>query len=106
MITNLLIFFAIPLAIIVFSIALEKVLKCPFLVASLIFSFLLVIVLAFFDPIYLIAVVLYSVISYISAVLFKIFCKYQNSNSNVQSTFIDTKIIDDNSENIRCKKYY
>lgn len=106
MITNLLIFFAIPLAIVVSSIALEKILKNPFLVAGLIFSFLLVGVLAFFEPIYLIAVVVYTVLAYISAVLYRMFCRYQNINTTTSSTIIENKIIDDSNENIRCRKYY
>ena len=47
MITNLLIFFAIPLAVVIISIALQKILENPFLVAGIVFSILLVIVLAF-----------------------------------------------------------
>ena len=69
MATNLLIFFAIPLAIIVISIALQKILRNPFLVAAIIFSIALVIVLAIFDPIYLIAVVVYTVLAFITALL-------------------------------------
>ena len=81
MTTNLLIFFAIPLAIVIISIALQKVLKNPFLVSAIIFSILLVIVLAVLDPIYLIAVVAYTVLAYISAVLTCLFCRFiRNSN--------------------------
>ena len=81
MTTNLLIFFAIPLAIIIISIALQKVLRNPFLVAAIIFSILLVIVLALLDPLYLIAVVAYTVLSYITAVLTCLFCRLlRNSN--------------------------
>ena len=81
MTTNLLIFFAIPLAIIIISIALQKVLRNPFLVAAIIFSILLVIVLAFFDTIYLIAVVAYTVLAYITAVLTCLFRRLlRNSN--------------------------
>ena len=69
MTTNLLIFFAIPLAIIIISVALQKILRNPFLVAGITFSILLVIVLAFFEPIYLIAVVAYTVLSFITAFL-------------------------------------
>ena len=36
----LLLFFAIPIAVIIFSIALQKILKCPFIVAGIIFSIL------------------------------------------------------------------
>jgi len=81
MTTNLLIFFAIPLAIIVISVALQKILRNPFLVAAIIFSILLVIVLALLDPVYLIAVVAYTVLSYITAVLTCLFCRLlRNSN--------------------------
>ena len=69
MITNLLIFFAIPLAIIVISIALQKILRNPFLVSAIVFSVLLIIVLAFLDIIYLIAVVAYTILSFTTAVL-------------------------------------
>ena len=40
---NLLIFFALPLATIIISIALQKMLKCPFLVAGIIFAIFLVV---------------------------------------------------------------
>ena len=74
MITNLLIFFSIPLAIIVISIALQKILRNPFLVAAIVFSIALVIVLAFFDPIYLIAVVAYTVLAFLTALLTCMLC--------------------------------
>jgi hypothetical protein len=80
MTTNLLIFFAIPLAIIVISIALQKILRNPFLVAAIIFSIALVIVLAFLDPIYLIAVVAYTLISLITAFLACMLCDVLNNN--------------------------
>ena len=81
MTTNLLIFFAIPLAIIVLSVAFQKILRNPFLVAAIIFSIALVIVLAFFDPIYLIAVVAYTVLAFITALLTCLLCGVlRNSN--------------------------
>ena len=84
MITNILIFFAIPLAVVIISIALQKVLKNPFLVAGIIFSILLVIVLALFDPIYLIAVLAYSILSFITAILTALICRYlKNQICNV-----------------------
>ena len=76
MTTNLLIFFAIPFAVIIFSIALQKLLRNPFLVSAIIFSILLIIVLAFFDTIYLIAVVAYTILSFITAVITCLICRY------------------------------
>ena len=78
---NLLIFFAIPLAIIIFSIALEKLFRNPFLVAGIIFSVLLIVVLAFFDLIYLVAVLVYTILSFITALLTCIICRNLNNNS-------------------------
>ena len=91
--TNLLIFFAIPLAVIIFSIALQKVLRNPFLVAGIIFSILLIIVLAFFDIIYLIAVLVYTILSFITAVLTWLICRWLRNNQ------ICDIICDNNSSN-------
>lgn len=88
--TILLIFFAIPFAIILFSIAIQKLIRNPFLVAGIIFSVLLIIVLAFFDPIYLILVIVYTILSFLTAVitkwirkLLKRFCT-SNDSSNTE----------------------
>ena len=94
MTTNLLIFFAIPLAVVVISIALQKVLRNPFLVAGIIFSILLIIVLALFATIYLIAVVAYTILSFITAILTCLlgrffrneFCNGFCNNNNVEET--------------------
>ena len=50
----LLIFFAIPLAVIVISIALEKLLDCPVLVSAIIFSILLLIAVFYTTTIFFI----------------------------------------------------
>lgn len=81
MTTNLLIFFAIPLAVIIFSIALQKILKNPFLVSGIIFSILLIIVLSSLDTIYLIAVVAYTILSFVTAVLTLLFCRWLVNNN-------------------------
>ena len=98
MITNLLIFFAIPLAVIVISIALQKILRNPFLVSAVIFSILLVIVLAFFDPIYLIAVLAYTILAFIAAVLTCLICRLLNNN-NVMLSCLGCNNSNNNSDN-------
>ena len=40
---TLLIFFALPIAVIIISIALQKIFKCPFLVAGIIFAIFLIV---------------------------------------------------------------
>ena len=98
--TILLIFFAIPLAVIIFSIALQKILKNPFLVAAIIFAILLIIVLAFFDSIYLILAIAYTILSFVTAVITKIIWRLikrlnsdsdddSDSNNNCNSNFLE-----------------
>lgn len=111
MTTNLLIFFAIPLAIVVISIALQKLLDNPFLVAGIVFSILLIIVLAFFDTIYLIAVVAYTILSFITAILTCVICRFfrnqicnsfcNNNNEENDETITNEIITIPSSENMR-----
>ena len=89
----LLIFFAIPLAVVIFSIAIQKILKNPFLVASIIFSILLIIVLAFFEPIFLVLVIAYAILAFITAIITKIIRNMRfnfNSNNNANNNFNPT----------------
>ena len=67
--TILLIFFAIPLAVIIFSIALQKILKCPALVAGIIFAIGIIVTFIISNLIFLVATLIYTLISYITAVI-------------------------------------
>ena len=71
----LLLFFALPIAVIIVSIALQKILKCPFLVASIIFAIFLVVTFVIGNLIYLVATIAYTILSFITAVLTKIICR-------------------------------
>lgn len=66
---TLLIFFAFPLAVIIFSIILQKLLRNPVAVAAIIFAIFIVITFAAFDETFLIATLAYTIISFITAVL-------------------------------------
>lgn len=66
----LLIFFALPIAIIIISIALQKVLKCPILVAGIIFSIFLIISIIFGSLILVIVTIIYTIISFLTAAIF------------------------------------
>ena len=98
--TNLLIFFALPIATIIISIALQKIFKCPFLVAAIIFAIFLVVTFILGNLIYLVATIAYTILAFITAVLTNILreldrreeshcCsreRNQNSNNNNNST--------------------
>lgn len=72
---TLLIFFALPIAVIIFSIILQKIFKCPILVASIIFAIFLVITFVVNNLNFLIATIVYTFISFITAYIVMILCK-------------------------------
>lgn len=71
---NLLIFFAFPIAVIIVSIILQKLLHNPELVAALTFAVFLIITFTAFDETFLIATLAYTVLAFATAVITRIFC--------------------------------
>ena len=94
---NLLIFFAFPIAVIIISVILQKLLNNPVLVAALIFAIFLIITFAFFDETFLIATLAYTILAFIAAfVAEQIFRRYRNyKHSNTEGFGTD----DNNNEN-------
>ena len=82
----LLVFFAIPLAVIVISIALEKLLDCPILVGAIVFSILLLIAVIFSNTIYFILTVIYTLLAFLTAwitkLMYKFILRLKNCNNN------------------------
>ena len=72
---TLLIFFALPIAIITISIALQKIFKCPFLVAGIIFAIFLIVTFAIGNLNYLVATIAYTILAFITAILTNIICR-------------------------------
>ena len=59
---TLLIFFALPIAVIIISIALQKILKCPLLVSAIIFSIFLIVTFVVNNLNFLVAAIIYAII--------------------------------------------
>lgn len=83
----ILIFVVFPFVTIVFSIALEKLLNSPFLVAAIIFSVFLILAFTVFSPIFLIAAVVYGFIALITAFIYRLIRRIinrinRNNNDN------------------------
>ena len=72
---TLLIFFALPIATTILAIVLQKVLKCPLLVAGTFFAIFLIVTFAVFDASFLVFAILYTILAYITAVLTKLICR-------------------------------
>lgn len=71
----LLIFFALPIATIIISIALQKILKCPPLVAAIIFAIFLIVTFVINNLNFLIATIVYTIISFVTAVIVCLICR-------------------------------
>lgn len=70
----LLLAFALPVATILLAIVLQKILKCPLLVAATFFAILLIITYAVFDSSFLVFAILYTILAYVTAVLTRLIC--------------------------------
>ena len=71
---TLLIFFALPVATVILSIVLQKILKNPLLVAATFFAIYLIVAFAFSDSSFLVLTILYTILAYLTAVLTKWIC--------------------------------
>ncbi len=72
--TLLLLFLALPIATIILSIVLLKILKCPALVAATFFAIYLILTYAIFGSDFLIFAIIYTILSYITAIITRIIC--------------------------------
>lgn len=79
---TLLIFFALPIAVIIISAILQKVLKSPIAVAALIFAIFLVVTFAAFDETFLIATLAYTILALITALIVNLLCNGNDSNDD------------------------
>lgn len=87
---NLLFYVVLPIATIIFSIALQKLLKCPILVSGIIFAIFFILTFTAFEDTttFLLNTILYTIIAYITAYLTCLTCKIKSmeiSNLNVKN---------------------
>ncbi len=75
---NILLFFALPIATIILAIVLQKLLKCPILVAGTFFAVYLIVTYTAFGTNFLIFAIAYTILAYITAVISKCICKLIN----------------------------
>ncbi len=78
---NLFIFFALPVATILLAIVLQKILKCPILVAITFFAIYLIVSFAAFSSYLaeaLIATIIYTIIAFVTAYIVRLICERCN----------------------------
>lgn len=72
---TLLLFFALPIATIILAVVLERILKCPVLVAATFFAIYLILAFSVFDISFLVFAIVYTILSFIAAYLAELFCR-------------------------------
>jgi len=68
-------FVVLPLATIIFSIALQRLLKCPILVAAVVFAVFLILTYTVFGTDFIIFAIVYAIIAFITALLTSLVCR-------------------------------
>ena len=88
---NLLYFFAIPVATILLSIVFQRIVDNPILVAITTFS-IFILVVYIFNPDLLLLAIIYTLLSYITAVITRFFFNHRCPPTSTQSEQINTSI--------------
>ena len=71
---TVLFFIILPLATILISIVLQKLLKSPILVAILVFAVYLILAFTVFTTDFLVNAIIYTILAYVTAVIVRIIC--------------------------------
>ncbi len=79
----LLIFFAIPVAVIILSAIFETIINCPLKIAGIVFSIFLIVAFATIGSIGLVADIVYTIFSYITALLVKKISRLEINNESI-----------------------
>ena len=95
----LLIFFAFPIAVIIFSILLQKLFNNPIYIAAFIFAIFIVVTFAAFDTTFLIATLAYTVLAFITSLLVSRLCNLGNNNTNTCLCNTLSKVVDNSNTN-------
>lgn len=71
---DVLFFLVFPISTIIIAIVLQKIIKCPLLVAAFIFAIFLIVTYTAYDTSFLINTIIYTILAYIAAFLSKLIC--------------------------------
>jgi len=79
---DILLFFVLPVATIILAIVLEKILRCPVLTAATFFAIYLILAFTVFDESFLIFLIAYTIIAFITALIAETFFRRCNEENN------------------------
>lgn len=97
----ILIFVVLPLATIIFSIALQRLLKCPILVAAIIFAIFLILTYTVFGTDFIIFAILFAILAFITAFLVSLFCRIIRRIRDLERR--NSECDDDDEDDCNCR---
>ncbi len=101
----LLIFFALPIATILLSAVLEKVLNCPIAVSSVFFAIYLIATFSVFNVNFLIATIIYTILAFITAMAVHLLINYNKETNNTDNCTCDRGIsIEAQNNTVTCRR--
>ncbi len=72
---NTLLFFVLPIVTIILAIVLQRLLRCPILVAATFFAVYLILAFTVFDTSFLIFAIIYTILAFITAFIVQLICR-------------------------------
>lgn len=98
----ILIFVVLPLATIIFSIALQRLLKCPILVAAVVFAIFLILTYTVFGTDFIIFAIVFGILAFITAFLVSLFCRLIRRLGGLEGRESDCDCDCDDDDECRC----
>ena len=95
---DLLVYFAFPIATIIISIVLQKIIKNPALVAAFTFAIFLIVTFTTYDESFLINTFIYTMLSLITAFIVDRFCINNNNNDNEENENDEFNLVNTNEK--------
>lgn len=97
---NLLLFFAIPVAVIILSAIFETFINCPLKIAGITFAIFLIVAFAAFDETFLIFVIAYTLLAYVTAWIVKQWGQRQNNIQSIEDLINEANAINEANNNL------
>ena len=99
---DLLIYFAFPIATIIISVILQKLLKNPIWVAAFVFAVFIIVTFTAFDEMFLIATLAYTILALITAFIVSRLCNNRENDNNGNNCGCSNNL---NFTNNRCRRF-
>ena len=100
----ILIFVVLPLATIIFSIALQRLFNCPILVSAIVFTIFLILAYTVFETDFIIFGILFAILAFITAFLSNLFCRLIRRLRNLEERNLESNCNSSDGDGCSCSR--